>query len=300
MRRIALALLLVSLALPFPGCVESTDTVTVKKDGSGTVKSVYETDLVQYRDLLMTLASIGMGNAEQLQKATDEELYNMEHPGWARKFAKNAKGYEITKGTQTIKDKKRSTVIEGKFTSLEEAAKGGAFAVFSVELSQVEKSEKVPSGGWKFVIFTPLAGNAEATGGIDMKQMLPMFETQLSALKTAFELKFPTKVLDTNGKRGEDGTSVSWTYTFDDLMDTDVDAKMEVVFEAADDLKLKPFKYEADVQALLERAQQMPPKDEDASKAASAAKKDGEGEKKPAEPVTTPSADDKSKTGDGK
>ena len=294
MRRIIPALLLALLVLPFPGCVESTDTVTLQKDGSGTVRSVYETDLEKYRDLLMTLASFGMGNAEQLQKASDEELYNMEHPAWARKFAEKAKGYEVTKGVQTIKDKKRSTVIEGKFSSLEEAARGGAFAVFNVELSAVEKSEKVPGGAWKFVISTPLAGDAEATGGIDMKQMLPMFEMQLSALKTAFELKLPSKILETNGKKGEDGSSVSWTYTFDDLMDTEADATMTVVFEAAEDVKLKAFKYEADVNALMERAQQMPPKDAAAKKPVGAKKdgegeKSGDGEKKPAEPVTTPS-----------
>jgi hypothetical protein len=303
MRRLPLAFLLALLVLPLSGCVESTDTVTLKKDGSGTVVSVYETDLAKYRELQMTLAALGLANAEQVEKAKDEELFNMEHPAWARTFAAKAKGYTITKASQTIKDKKRSTTIEGAFTSLEEAARGGAFAVFNVELSEVEKSETVPNGAWKFVISTPLAGNADATGGMDMQQLLPSFEAQLNTLKTSFVLNLPSKILETNGKKEENGTSVSWTYTFDDLMDTEADATMTVVFEAGEDVQLKAFKYETDVNALLQRASQMPPK-EDAGKAAAAGKEGGDApaageEKKPAEPVTTPSTPDTPK-GDGK
>ena len=58
MRPIFVALMLALLVLPFAGCLKSDDSLTIRKDGSGTISSTYSVDLKNYRTLLMTVATI--------------------------------------------------------------------------------------------------------------------------------------------------------------------------------------------------------------------------------------------------
>lgn len=260
MRRISLVLVLALLVSPLVGCAETSDVLVVKKDGSGTLASSYVTDLEKFRELLVTIATLfGNASPEDIQKLPEADLTNVEHPYWLKESAKKVEGYEITKADQKIEDHKRTTTVDSKFTSLEEAARGGAFAMLNVTLSAVEKSEKLPNGAWKLSLTNPAAGNADATGGMDMKQMLPMFEGQLKGMRNSFKITLPTKILETNGKKSNEDLCVEWSFDFDDMMDADEDSSMNVVFAADEGLKLKEFTHSADMQALMMRSQQKPP-----------------------------------------
>ena len=261
------ALLIALLVLPLAGCLQTSDTVILKKDGSGSVSSTYTVELATFKELLLMGAQMGWGDPVELNERKLEDLPSVEHPAWAKEAAAKVEGYEITAATQAIEGKKRTTAIAAKFTSLQAAAKAGAFFIFNVKLSPVEKSTEVPNGAWKLELINTMTANPQVTA------LLPGLQTQLKSLSTKLCITLPTKILETNGKKSDDGKSVTWSVGYDDLIDAQKVNDMSVVFEAADDLKLKAFTHRADFDSLQKRVLQKPP-----TKEKDGAKKDGEGE----------------------
>ncbi len=236
------------VALSFSACLDSKDEITLKKDGSGTIKSEYVVDLKKAAGLYQTVASFGMAPPE-----IPDPLPNAFCKGWVDHLANKVEGFEITKTSEATKDKKRTNTIEAKFTTLEAAAKGGAFFTSIVELSKTDE-------GWKLSLKDSLLTRDPAElGGIDPKQMLPMMENMLDTLSIKRYLALPTEVVSTNGKKGEDGKSVKWTVDYDSIVEGE-EIEMVVVFKDAEDLKLKPFKFTPSDEELQVRFTQDPPK----------------------------------------
>lgn len=247
------ALLACLFALALAGCLETSDTTKLEKDGSGTVSATYAVMVKPAEELIGQAWMIYGGGGE-----LPDPLPNPLHPAWFVHDAKGLDGFEVVKAKEYDDPElgTRTTVVQGKFTSLEAAAKANAF--FSgVTLSRVKKSAEVPNGGWKLSFQNVFAGDPLGMG-MDASQMLPMFETYLKTLRMTRRITLPTKILDTNGKKSEDGKTVSWVVTYDRLVEGK-DITATVVFEAAEGLELKPFTFSPNLRVLSKRAAEQPP-----------------------------------------
>jgi len=248
------------LLLPLAACVESKDVVTLKADGSGTIVSSYAVDLTKMRELIDMYSALQGGEPGAAAKIKDEDLPNAAAPAWFRQAAAKVKGYEIASATEATVEGKRTTTVKASFTTLEAAAKGGAFFSSSVTLSRVAKSKEVPNGAWKLTIKNALSGaDPSAMGGMDPATALAMVQPQVKDLEIGLSLKLPTKVLAHNGTKSEETGAISWTVTYDKIAEGK-DLTMSVTFETSETLKLKPFTYAPDVQQLAKRAMRKPPK----------------------------------------
>ncbi len=278
MPRFAALVLTALLALPLTGCLKSKDAITLNKDGSGTIVSSYVVELGKLRELMQMYAMMQGQDPEQVADIDNADLPNGAAPAWFKAGAAKTKGYAITDAVEEIEENRRTTTVSATFTSLEAAARGGAFFASTVTLSRVEKSKKAPDGAWKLTVRNALSGGgqADAMGGMDPATALPMVEGQLGKLSIKLSMTVPTKILDHNGVKAETKNEVSWSVDYDKIVEGK-DVTMSIVFEAAKDLKLKPFTYAPDMMALARRAMNKPPKPK--------AKK-GE-EKKKAEPTKT-------------
>jgi len=278
MARILTALVLV---LSLGGCLKSKDAITLNKDGSGTIVSSYVVELGKLRELMQMYAMMQGQDPEKVADIDDADLPNGAAPAWFKAGAAKTKGYAITDAVEEIEEGRRTTTVSATFTSLEAAARGGAFFASTVTLSRVEKSKKAPDGAWKLTVRNALSGGgqADAMGGMDPATALPMVEGQLGKLSIKLSMTVPTRILDHNGVKAEKKNEVSWSVDYDKIVEGK-DVTMSIVFEAAKDLKLKPFTYAPDMMALARRAMNKPPK----PKKADAKKKadGGEDEKKPA------------------
>lgn len=271
-------LLIPVLILPLlAGCLEADEKVTLKADGSGTIRGTYVADMPKFKELIDMAKML----APQQPGAPElgEALPNPFHRSWFERSAKGVKGLAITGGATNEKDGKRTTTIEARFTSLEAAAKGGAFFASSITLAAYEPKDakkdaaKPPvttgdggegdDGGegaerpkaWKLTLEEAYL---QTMGGFEPQQILPAFEQQLSGATISRSFTLPGKVIETNGKLGEDGRSVRWTVTYDDIIEGK-DLSMVVVFENADGMNLKAFSYAPDVFTLMPRFTDAPP-----------------------------------------
>jgi len=271
------------LLLPLAACVESKDAVTLKADGSGTIVSTYAVNLVKMRELI-DMYSVLQGNEPGAAgKMKDEDLPNAVAPAWFREAAADVKGYEIKTAKEGLVEGRRTTTVKASFTTLEAAARGGAFFSSSVTLSRVKKSEKAPKGAWKLTIKNALSGaDPSAMGGMDPTTLLAMVQEQVKDLKIDLSIALPTRVLAHNGTKSEETGAISWSVTYDKIAEGK-DLTMAVTFEASDTLKLKPFTYKPDMQKLAKRAMRKPPKAKK-KPAPKADPKKGPPDAKPADP----------------
>ncbi|MDF1701684.1 MAG: hypothetical protein P1V36_11065 [Planctomycetota bacterium] len=287
MRRV-LAFALIFALVPLAGCLKAKDHITLNKDGSGTIVSTYDVDLTKTRELLSAVAMLmGQGDPAAIAKMKDEQLMNFEHPNWFKKASAEVEGYDVTSATQSIvgeKDgpKTRKTTVNATFESLVAASAAKAFPITSVTLSKVEKSEKLPNGAWKLVLKDAFSGLDPAqTGGMDPSQMMPMFEPQLKKLTTTFAFTIPGKILETNGTKSDDGCTASMVIDYNKMMEGK-EVALNIVFEAAEGAKLKPFAYTPDLMSLMPRIQGQPPVLKDAAENEEGGGAEaGEGEAKP-------------------
>ena len=285
MRRFVAFALVFAMA-PLAGCLKAKDHITLNKDGSGTVVSTYEVDLGKARELLSAVAMLmGQGDPSEIAKRKDEHLMNFEHPAWFRKAAGEIEGYEVQSASQKIADGKRNTSVEASFASLTAAAQAKAFPIMSVNLSKVEKSDKLPNGAWKLVVKDAISGlDPQQTGGMDASQMLPMFEPQMKKLSSTFKFTIPGKIVETNGTKDEDGRTAAMTIDYNKMMEGKSVA-LTIVFTAEEGTKLKPFTYTPNLMELLPRIQQNPPveKKKPVVTGEGGGAEAGDGEAKPAE-----------------
>lgn len=264
--RLVLAFAALLAALPFGGCLKSKDHFTLAKDGSGTISSSYTVDLTAARELLSAAAMLtGQGSPDAVAKLTEDKLMNFEHPGWFHAAAARVEGYRVTSASQSMtgaegEPRQRVTSVETCFDSLDAASQADAFAITAITLSKVEPTEELPKGAWKLVLKDAFSGlDPSQTGGMDATSMLPMFEQQLKKkLSTTIAFTVPGKILETNGTKSEDGRTASTEITYDRILEGKSLA-LTIVFEAAEDVKLKPFTASPDLMKLMQRLQGTPP-----------------------------------------
>lgn len=284
MRRFTPLALTALLVLPLGACLGSKDAVTLKADGSGTIKSTYVVDLKKAEELVET-ASLLFPNL-----SGDQALQvNPTAPSWFRKFAGAVEGYTIDKAEEVTQEGKRTSTIEATFTSLEKAAKGGAFFSSKVRLDQDEQKR------WVLTFKDSVANANELSGGFDVGAILPSFEAQLGTLEIVRTITLPTKILESNGTVSEDGKTVTFRVDFKRIL-VGTDLEMRVVFAPAEGLELTAFSHAPDVETLLKRFTEAAPKE-----APVVTPEPGEGEESeeaPA-PVVTPEHGDGDAPGEG-
>lgn len=277
MRRTSIWIMACLTLTLFGGCLESKETVVLKADGSGTISGSYVADLGKLRELIDMARMLFPQEAEGVE--VPDALPNPFAKSWFDKAAGKVKGLTIKKATTVEKDGIRTSALGADFTTLEAAAKGGAFFASTVRLEAVKEpapkdapKKPVTTGGggdggdgddgadrpkaWKLTLSEAWLSSM---GGFEPSQILPGFEGQLEKLSITRTFKAPSKVLSTNGKLAEDGKTVTWTITYKKIIDGK-DLTMEAVFENTAEMKLKPFAYNPDIMSLTPRFTQQPPK----------------------------------------
>lgn len=267
MRVLRLASLLLPLAVC--GCLEVKDQVKIAADGSGTIRQSFAVDVAKADELVQLL--------KEILSTPDVPTPDPIAPAWIRKAAEGVEGYTLEKVDVQTTEKEKRTTVEGKFTSLEAAAKAGAFFSSRVTL------EKTEAGPWKLTLHDgpPKGSSGGAPGGMDFATILTMVEDQVKGLSLTRTFTLPSKVLETNGTKSEDGLSVSATVDYKKLSEGK-DIELTIVFEAAEGLKLTPFKFSPSMDMIMRRAMEAPPSEtEKGEKPSDATPKEPE---KPSEP----------------
>jgi hypothetical protein len=232
----AAVLSLVSLV----GCIKASDDVTVTEDGSGTFSEVVTLDLSKLKgmeDMFKGMGDPAMGDKPTTPEKKEDPLEKL------KKEWEKIPGLELVKSSAEEKDGKYTMTIDAKFKTLEAYALG----------SQIEYSaslKKNDDGSYTLRFFdadekpAAEAGMGDAAMGEDpgaamAAAMMPMLEPFLKDIEMNRKLELPGKVLETNGKKGDDGSSVSWKVTFDDVK-AGKTPEQTVTFKG-DGLDLKPF-----------------------------------------------------------
>jgi hypothetical protein len=228
-----------------PGCLKLKSTLTLAKDGSGTLneKATFELSKV---DELKEAAKMLMPGAEAWldaaldgtdMKAIQKRLEN-----------KPCIGLQLLSQTQDYEAKTLTGQVKLKFTSLGECLGTGPGFPSSrlVELSLDPGAD----GTWT------LTRKMLMPGGFDIpeipseedKARIELGKGMIGHLFTEFEvviqLDVPGQVVSTNGTKNEAGTGVTWTMAFADI---ETKLKQTVTFKG-EGLTLKPFRVRLDQQ----------------------------------------------------
>lgn len=183
---------------------------------------------------------------------------------------KDIPGLEVTKFAPEMKDGKMNLTVEATFKTLEDYAKASGIEMGSSLVKNDDGSytlqfegrfggrggrrDSAPHGepgmdgepgmgGEPGMAGEPgmdgAPGGPGGPGGAMMGAMMPMLEKYLAGLEWTRTLKLPGTIVETNGTRSEDGSSVTWKLTFADMKDGKA-APQTVTFKG-DGLDLKPF-----------------------------------------------------------
>ena len=106
-----------------------------------------------------------------------------------------------------------------------------------------------------------MGGDASGGGGMgfDPQAMMGMVAEMVGDFRVKRTFTLPGTIVETNGKQAEDGKTVSWSFSIEDLKTATGDpknapGKMSVKFKG-DGLTLKPFKYAPSMADLAKRMQ---------------------------------------------
>ncbi len=284
MRLLAVLLMVPVLFLGLGGCLEVKEAVVLKADGSGVLTGVYTGDLKKLKELIDMVKMLYPQQAGA--EPRPDVLPNPFDRSWFEQSAKPVKGVSVTHGTTEESDGIRMSTIRTTFTSLQAAARGGAFFASTVKLEPY-KGKRVPGprSDPKAPVTTggdeKAGGEAEGTdddavdrpkawkltlteaylrtmGGMEPKQVLPAFEAQLSTAQISRTFTLPAKVIETNGTLADDGRTVTWSVNYKKIIAGD-DITMVVVFENTAEMKLEAFSHDPDVLTLMPRFTEPPP-----------------------------------------
>ncbi len=233
--------MLLAASLALAGCIKQSDDVTVTADGSGTYSETIVLDLAAMKGLEEALGggpgagkdAPGMGDVTT-GPANDDPLEKL------KKEWKGIEGLEVTKATSEQKDGKTTVVVEAKFKTLEAYARATG-----MELNADLKENDDGSWTLRFSSNAKQGEGAAAPGGKDdaaemAKAMMPMLEPFMKDLEVTRKLTLPGTIVSTDGTKSEDGTSVTWKVTWEDLKKGGDFPAQTVTFKG-DDLDLKPF-----------------------------------------------------------
>lgn len=252
-RGAATAALVLLGALVLGGCLESREMARIAKDGTGRFVQRVTIDAKARDELLRRLARLH--GAEQ-----DPEVLPYADPfspAWIRARAEKSEGYVLEK-VERVEDEdgRLTTRVVARFDQLAAAARGGAFFATSVHLDRMGK------GRWKLVVSdvwaTPLRDPDGEIAGRPARGFVEAVREPLAGYRVERTFVLPGKILETNGTRGADGRTVSFTVDHAKIVAAK-DLVLEVVFQADEDATFSGARYEPDPEDLMVRALEAPP-----------------------------------------
>lgn len=267
--RPAFALLATFAALALPGCMQNETSTTLLADGSGTASDTVIVDIERTKQLVETAKMFGGmqqggGGPGGLPADFDVEKTLDATYGKAALEAqlKETPGVEVKSVTSELKDGKRIAKREFAFSGFD-ALGAAAFQTMTAEL------KKNDDGSWTLEMdalgamrpLLSMGGDASGGGGMgfDPQAMMGMVAEMVGDFRVKRTFTLPGTIVDTNGKQAEDGKTVSWSFSIEDLKTATGDpknapGKMSVKFKG-EGLTLKPFKYAPTMADLAKRMQ---------------------------------------------
>lgn len=240
------------------GCIKSDGKTTLNKDGSGVLTERLEMDMSQMKalmDLFGSFANPGgepgmdagaaMGEAPKVDMTS--EFKKMEDR------LRKTEGLTVKDFKTEEKDGKAVAAYTVEFKEWSQLGKGGAFP-------QGAELVKNADGSYTFTIDPASAlsgaggggaaagagGPGAGAGGMDMAALAPILEPFLGSMEMAATLTVPGTIVETNGTKSEDGSTVSWKFGFKDITAGKGGGMQKVTFKG-EGLELKPFKTLPDV-----------------------------------------------------
>lgn len=249
MRRLLLPL----LALLLGGCLETKETIRLFHDGTGKLLQVTTLDLEQQDDLVKAfLALYGKKSVEGERTLADPTA-----PSWLRSLARRTPGYDINLLEAEEEDGRRRMTLSGTFGELRAAARAGAFPGTAVSL------ERKGSKAWRLTFRQGwgLVGDVSRNevGGRPVAKLIEHLAKGFAGWSLQRAVVFPARVLETNGELDEDGVTVKWRLTLDDLTGQ-AEVEHWARFEEREGLELRPFQVGPRPRLLLRRLVGRPPR----------------------------------------
>lgn len=256
------AALAVAATFALTGCIKSDSKTTLNKDGSGVVTQRMEMDLSQLKALADLASSFGgaPGGEPGMDGGAMADPSAMDMTAEFRKMEEKLKKVEGL----TVKDFK-SEQKDGKFiTAFTAEFKDwqllGQAEVFTGSAELVKNAD----GSYTFTM-DPSAGQMGGGGGgagggagapgepaMDPAMIAPMLEPYLGSMELASSLTVPGTIVETNGTKSEDGSTVSWKIGFKDMFGGAKGAGIAKVTFKGEGLELKPFKHVPNVGEMKE------------------------------------------------
>jgi hypothetical protein len=255
--RVAAALALAA-TFALPGCIKSDSKTTLNKDGSGVVTQRMEMDLSQFKALADLANSFGGGapGGEPGMDAggmADPSMDPMAEIKELEAKLKKIEGLTVKDFKSEQKDGKYVTAFTAEF---KEWSLLGQAKVFGGTTELVKNAD----GSYTFSMDSS-AGSQMGDGGapgappaggepgmdpgmpaMDPSMLAPMLEQFLGSMEFASSLTVPGTIVETNGTKSEDGSTVTWKVGFKEIFGAKDAGLMKVTFKG-EGLELKPFKY---------------------------------------------------------
>jgi len=262
--RPVLFLVLVFLLGPgLAGCLRTRESVHLALDGSGRIEQVILVDEEARAALVRALADLYEIPEERRGRLYCDPL----DAAWIRARATGGKGYrvpllEVTEPEEGVSRPERRTKVHGVFTTLADAARGGAFLGAGFRLERLERLEGTEVRAWRFELRDGWGwigdDDRDELGGVALAKVRERLVPLLEGGSLERTVVFPTKVVETNGELAEDGMTVRWRLALADLLGKPI-LEFWPTFEASDDLVLESCRVDPDATRLLERLLEAPP-----------------------------------------
>lgn len=245
-------------ALLLAGCLELRESVVLTADGGGTLSARYVHDPAALASLVERVRALWPSLRREAEAGPPASAAPTParpvDPAWFRAAAERIAGYVLSRADSAPAGGDRvATDVEARFTSLEDAARGGAFLGACVSL------ERLPKQRYRLTLRDPWTpsgpGAADAFGGIDPARVERDLAGHLGGLSRTLTITFPVAVEATNGLRSEDGRTVTWTARADDP----APRPLSVLFVLPEESAWSAFRHAPDLAALTRRCVRPPP-----------------------------------------
>ena len=257
-------------ALALPGCMQNESKTTLLADGSGTTSETVTIDVAKTKQLIETVKMLG---AMQGGSGAGGIPADLDVEKWlAATYGKEAletqlkevPGVEVKSVTSDVKDGKRLATRDFAFASFDVLG-AAAFQTTTAELKKLDDgafSLEMDALGALRPVLAMIGGDAAGGGGFggfDPQTLMAMVVEAVGDFRVKRTFTLPGAVVETNGTKAEDGRTVTWSFSIEDIKTAGADpknapGKMTVKFKG-DGVTLKPFKYAPTLEELTKRMQ---------------------------------------------